>query len=347
MPKYIELENQKGKLQEMLGMSLGKGLGSALNTHFANRSLDAVLHDKALEGAPLSKKLETASSALAPYGDVGKELFQRRVGIAGQEEQEKKGKSIGRLTRGEALSDEDWSRFTPKEVADLRKAYGPSSSVAGKEFEKKRGGNVADYVKKSLDESQEAQELNFSLATARKAAQGEVSGPGLKAYAKNNPYMSLIVGLTPDEATLLASNKKLLEGTKSIFGNKPTEREIFLLLNSMLPSIGKSKEANLAGIDFIQKVNDLKALKGEIVNQLTQGGARYVPDLESQVLDKMSPLIDQLHKELLEANQRFNPSASAQETKIKVRAPDRSIGSMTQKQIDAAKAQGVNFERID
>ena len=136
MVQVIKTEDPRSKIGEMLGMSLSQGIGNGLNTYFANRSLDSVLQDKALEGAPQSKKLEAIRSALSPYGEKGQEIFNQRMQIEQQEMQEKetkkqeglqkiKGKAIGKLQKGEALSDEEWARFTPQEVAALHKAYNP------------------------------------------------------------------------------------------------------------------------------------------------------------------------------------------------------------------------------
>src|SRR5690348_12800269 len=89
MVQVIKTEDPRGKLSEALGLSLGQSIGNGLNTYFANRSLESVLHDKALEGAPASKKLEAIRSALSPYGDTGKEIFKQRMLIDQQEQQEK------------------------------------------------------------------------------------------------------------------------------------------------------------------------------------------------------------------------------------------------------------------
>ena len=84
----FELGNARGKLSDMLGMSLGQGIGNGLNTYFANRSLESVLHDKALENAPTAKKLEAIRSALSPYGEKGQEIFKQRMDIEQQDLQE-------------------------------------------------------------------------------------------------------------------------------------------------------------------------------------------------------------------------------------------------------------------
>jgi hypothetical protein len=220
----------------------------------------------------------------------------------------------------------------------------------GSEFSNIREKAVADYTNNALTQGEEAENLKYSLAETRKAIKGDIAGPGLTAIAKNSPYTQILVGLTPDEATLLSANKKLLEGTKSIFGSKPTEREIFLLLNSMLPSIGKSKEANLAGLDFIERVNDLKLMHADIVSELTNGGTKYVPDLERQVNLKMRPYGESLRDDLKKAVQTFNEDTGAKKDnkaqEIEVKAPDGTVGFMSQESIDKAKENNVIFTPI-
>lgn len=221
----------------------------------------------------------------------------------------------------------------------------------GDEFASIREKSIADYVNTSIASGEEAENLRFSLDEVRKAIKGDISGPGVTALAKNNPYTQLLIGLTPDEATLQSANKKLLEGTKSIFGSKPTEREIFLLLNSMLPSIGKSYEANLAGLNFIERVNDLKLLHADTVSELTEGGTKYISDLERQVNAKMRPYAESLKKDLSVAVEALNESgkkikAKGKSGQIKVKSPDGKVGYMSQENIDKAKANNVIFTPV-
>lgn len=138
MVQVIKTENPQGRLSEMLGMSLGQGIGNGLNTFFANRSLESVLQDKSLEGAPQSKKLEALRSALSPYGEKGQEIFQQRMQIDQEERQElenkkleaiqkQKGKALGRYLGGEPLSEEEQSLFTPQEFVAMYKAKNPQA----------------------------------------------------------------------------------------------------------------------------------------------------------------------------------------------------------------------------
>jgi len=203
------------------------------------------------------------------------------------------------------------------------------------------------------------QDLKQTFDTTRQAIQGEVAGPGWKALLKNNPYSQILIGLTPDEAQLNAANKKMLGSVKNIFP-KPTEREIFLLLNSMLPSIGKSREANEAGLAVLEKANDLSILYSGLVDKITKGGTKYVPDLEAQVFKKMKPITDQFRKEAeatkahldsLEIAERpstpKNKRSVVPEGKIRVRSPDGRIGTMTQEQINAARDKNVIFTPVE
>ena len=85
-----ELNSRSGKLGDLLGSALGKGLSNFTNNYYANKDLEKVLNDKSLEGAPSAKKLSALERALAPHGEVGKNLFQNRLLIEQQEQQEKK-----------------------------------------------------------------------------------------------------------------------------------------------------------------------------------------------------------------------------------------------------------------
>jgi hypothetical protein len=122
-----KLENPQSKLSDMLGMSLGQGIGSGLNTFFANRSLESVLHDKALERAPQSKKMEALQSALSPYGEKGQEILQQRMLIDKQEREEKElaktedeKEVLGRILAGEKVSNKDMAKVKPENQLKLK-----------------------------------------------------------------------------------------------------------------------------------------------------------------------------------------------------------------------------------
>lgn len=132
MVQVFQTGNPQGKIAEMLGMSLGQGLGNGINTYFANRSLESVLHDKALEGAPQSKKLEALRSALSPYGEKGQEILQQRMAIEQQEMNEAQQDVLGRVVSGEKVSPKQLSKLSPEnqlKVLELQKKRESGKSV--------------------------------------------------------------------------------------------------------------------------------------------------------------------------------------------------------------------------
>jgi hypothetical protein len=127
-----KLENPQGKLADMLGMSLGQGIGNGLNTFFANRSLESVLQDKALENAPQSKKLEALRSALSPYGEKGQEILNQRMMIEQQEMNEAQQDVLGRVVSGEKVTPKQLAKLSPEnqlKVMDLQKRREAGKSV--------------------------------------------------------------------------------------------------------------------------------------------------------------------------------------------------------------------------
>jgi len=121
-----------GKLAE----ALGGGIGNGLNTYFANKSLDSVLQDKALQDAPLSKKMAALQKAAAPYGQNGQMQLQQKLQTAQQEYteketakqealQKKKSKALNKYLKNEPLTDEEETMFTPNEWVDMYKARNP------------------------------------------------------------------------------------------------------------------------------------------------------------------------------------------------------------------------------
>ena len=308
-----------------------------------------------------TKRLETQKS----LNEMRKNVLEKDKTLnarvkAYEDEKKEKDKAIKEQKESEAiLLNAD---YEPEEAARLSKDLSPASARSlvsnkpGAEFAKIREKSVSDYANNAIEQGEAAQEQKYTLAVSKKAVAGDVQGPGWRSVVKNSEYGQLMTGLTVDEAALQGSNKKLLEGSKGIFGAKPTEREIFLLLNSMLPSIGKTKEANMASIEFIERLNDLKIMRAEIVDKLVYGepGGKpmYIPDLERQVNAMMKPMIDKYHEDLKVAEAKYGDNATEEGGKqgpktIKVKAPDGSLWNMTQEQIDNAKeTKGVIFEPV-
>ncbi len=229
MVQVIKTDNPQGRLSEMLGMSLGQGIGSGLNTFFANRSLESVMQDKALENAPQSKKLEAIRSALSPYGEKGQEIFQQRMQIDQQErnetemaKNEAQQEVLSRIVSGEKVAPKDLKKLTPEnqlKVMDLQKRREAGKSVldslikAGYPEETAKiwqnqmenapiGGqsdvirNVNDLIKRSKagkgigQQQEEKQETKPNI---------DIPGTNLGALKLDFPVLPEPIGMTPSD----------------------------------------------------------------------------------------------------------------------------------------------------
>jgi hypothetical protein len=342
-------------------------IGEIINEYSSNRQEANAFENMQLKleksNISPSRRMEVQNS----LNDIKKGIIQKDKAlnaqfIASQKATEKKNEKAEKAERTKNEVKEIYlsANYSPEEAeakSEIMSAQSAREEVGrkqeGDEYRKLREKSISEYVNEAMEAGEEAMGQEFAIEEAEKATQsGNVTGPGFMALLKNNPYTQLIVGLTPDEAALQATNKKLLEGTKGLFGPKPTEREFFLLLNEMLPSIGKSKEANQAGLAFIRKVNNLKSARSAIVSKLTNGGSKYVPNIQELVNKEMKPLHDALLSDLREAKEKYGTPESKDEKKeskdgiIKVRAPDGTYWDMTQAQIDKAAKDEVIFEPV-
>jgi hypothetical protein len=152
MVQVIETGNPQGKLSEMLGMSLGQGIGNGLNTFFANRSLESVMKDKSLKNAPQSKKMEALRSALSPYGEKGQEIFKQRMQIEEQEKQENirnnLSKAFGYLQKNANIP-ESVLESLPEDVQLKLGDFSRSNRVAGGLYDTMVAAGVPEEIAKN------------------------------------------------------------------------------------------------------------------------------------------------------------------------------------------------------
>ena len=220
MVQVIRTENPQGRLAEQLGLSLGSGIGNGLNTFFANRSLESVLHDKALEGQPLSKKLEAIRSALSPYGEKGQEIFKQRMEIEQQEMNEAQQDVLGRVINNQKISSRDFARLTPQnqlKVLELQKKRDAGKSIydslikAGypeetariwqNQMENAPTGGQSDVIKNVNDlirRSKSGKGLGGHLETEEEVKPNiDIPGTNLGALHLDFPELPEPVGMTP------------------------------------------------------------------------------------------------------------------------------------------------------
>lgn len=225
-----KLRNQKGELAESLGMSLGQGLSNGLNTYFANRSLDSVLQDKALESASPSKKIEALRSALAPYGEKGQEIFKQRLMIQEQEMNEQKNKAVGRYLEGEKLTPEEQSSLSPQEFAAIYKARHPSApggvtaQAVPPEVNQKIGailgnsrGLSADELKNEMDSAGIPPIYSNGYVENRRRSEETGTKQDLELHKESEEFEQGIrkhANTARKQLPLIESNRKAVEGGK-------------------------------------------------------------------------------------------------------------------------------------
>ena len=100
--------------------------------------------------------------------------------------------------------------------------------------------------------------------------------------------------ISSDEATIQASIPAFLEGRKELFGVRLSDADLSLLQDK-LPDMGKSREANTAIINLMQKASQASILKSEIAKQIKKnnGGLRPLGfrDMVDEVFDqKIKPV---------------------------------------------------------
>ena len=226
---FPEKKNHQGQLAEHLGMSLGQGIGNGLNTFFANRSLESVMKDKSLEGAPQSKKLEALRSALSPYGEKGQEIFQQRLQIDQQErneaemaKNEAQQEVLSRVVTGEKVPAKDLKKLTPEnqlKVLDLQKRRESGKSVldslikAGypeetakiwqNQMENAPIGGQSDVIKNVNDlirRSKAGKGLGQTQETTKQIKPSiDIPGTNLGALELDFPELPEPIGMTPSD----------------------------------------------------------------------------------------------------------------------------------------------------
>lgn len=220
MVQVIETEDPRNKISDMLGMSLGQGIGKGLNTFFANRSLESVMKDKSLDNASPSKKMEKIRSALAPYGEMGEKLFQQRMQIEQQEMNETQQDVLGRVVEGQKVSAKDLAKLTPEnqlKVMQLQKTREIGRSVYDSliksgypeetakiwqnQMENAPTGGQSDVIRNVNDlirRSKSGKGMGGQSETTAEAKPNiEIPGTNLGALPLDFPELPEPVGMTP------------------------------------------------------------------------------------------------------------------------------------------------------
>lgn len=102
-----------------------------------------------------------------------------------------------------------------------------------------------------------------------------------------------------------ALSKKLLDEMKDIFGGQIRVKELEVFL-SMLPEIGKSKEANLATIDVLQRLSTASTMFYDTAQEIIQDNGGKIPhNLADQVQKQLKPVMTDLANSITKTTSKF------------------------------------------
>lgn len=175
-----------GALSQALGMGLGKGITS----YQANKALDEVINDKSFEQKDVSARMGKLQSALAPYGDTGRELLQNRMQIEQQVQQEKQqakqekqeklqiqqSEVIGKILNKKEVSDKERQILSPEQSLALakheqqielqnlknQKEKAPLGGLAGTPVTKEEAQSIRKVIEANPNATAEELELAFN-----------------------------------------------------------------------------------------------------------------------------------------------------------------------------------------
>lgn len=126
--------SRSSMIADILGNSLGEGLGNFVGDYYANKALDEIKNDKSLENAPQSEKMSRLEAALRPHGQRGLKMLQSQMGIEQQRSQEQTQGILGKLLSGKDVSDKEFSKLPANvqiEAGKLRQPKAPTGGLTG------------------------------------------------------------------------------------------------------------------------------------------------------------------------------------------------------------------------
>lgn len=140
MTQFIKLGPSRSQLMnEMIGQSLGEGLGKFATNYFANKSLENVLNREDFIKGSDSERSEKLLTALQPYGEIGQGILQQRLGIEQQRMQDNEKQALADILAGKEVS------------ANKLKNLSPQTQLKAAELQQKKtmGKNVYDSLIKA------------------------------------------------------------------------------------------------------------------------------------------------------------------------------------------------------
>jgi hypothetical protein len=260
--KLAEQDQKNKRLQDTLDFASGKKpLGGNVNTSGIGNQQPNMQNQPGEQGSFLSDKSDDDLS--------------RMIVVPGMKDAVKLEQDRRRDIRSEAKSDRDYQL-----KVDERHA----------KFDEELNKQHANSAKERIALSQIEKSVNS----------GEIGPNTLTNFAQNTLKGTWLEHAfdSKESSNFQAALPQLLGGFESIFKRGLTDRDLKLVLDK-LPSIGKTKEANLASVQFLRKILDLNDKKYAIAQEIKKEnkGFRkidYVDEIERRYEERYGNEINRL-----------------------------------------------------
>ena len=218
----------------------------------------------------------------------------------------------------EVTSSPEWEKATTSQRDQLlmragvsnsnRESLSKNSIEEEKLAQKKEAADKAEKILFHKESEKYDAELNkaakgaknqlSAIKDSRRAIDsGKVSPTSLANIFKNFGEIGKTISnalLNSDEAKIQASVPAFLEGRKELFGVRLSDADL-AILQDKLPDIGKSKEANIAILNLMERYSNASILRSEIANDIKKknNGLRplgYTDQIEERFDEMMAPV---------------------------------------------------------
>ena len=258
------------QLTEMLGMELGKSLGNGVASYFANKAIDEAMEDPSMEGKPMSARMGKLQSILAPYGELGEQIFKKKYDIEKQAYNENQAKE----QQKEALGKEQRLFAQQKELQGLKNA-GKAEKAANPLDEPIRQDQI-EKIENVLAANPDASPEQLGLALGKAGVNPRYHAPYINARKPKAPVGGVTNQLIPQEQ---------IEVIEDVIKNNPNatadELAIALGKKNIYPVYSKDYVESRRRTDETKSKNDVEedkiARKEAIV--FHNESAKYVEEI--------------------------------------------------------------------
>lgn len=369
-------EALQGKSErEALGKMTGQDLSNVRNKDFLNQILGSSLRQKEagakMQGAfaadqeskeVIGKYFGPSAAEIWPHLTEGGKTELFRSLMLGKERGQEVNEILSEYLQqnpkeaqniASSISGED--QILPIEEQPSVKSQSPKrlSSKAEEDILKKQIEESEKYHKETREKYQRAQTLKPVFSELRDVVEaGGADALSMGNIADMGNKIGGFLGTTlnalgkaqesGDTGRFRSLSKRLLDEMKDIFGGQIRVKELEVFL-SMIPEIGKSREANLASIDVLERLSQASSMFYETAEEIIDKNNGKIPaNLADQVQKKLGPALTDLAKNITSATKSYKQSSKKLTSDIAKQLLDEAKGDKELAR-KLAKQRGYEF----